>query len=198
MRARILEIHRSPAIHPTERDAVLAATRAWLERAVIGLGLCPFAAPVIRGGLLRLEVSEARAPGEVLEALCRELLMLADQEPAACETTLLVHPWALTDFSEFNEFLAECDTAVAHLGLEGVLQVASFHPQYQFAGTAPDDIGNCTNRSPYPMLHLLREDSITAAVEAGADPEEITRANIRTLELLGPGGWARLWRADGG
>jgi hypothetical protein len=191
---RILEIPGSLPIESTERDAVLAATRRWLERAVVGLGLCPFAAPVIRSGRLRLEVCEARAPGEVLEALCRELLLLAELAPAECETTLLVHPWALTDFAEFNEFLADCDAAVAGLGLEGTLQVASFHPQYQFAGTRPDDVGNCTNRSPYPTLHLLREDSIAEAVDAGADADAICDANVRALQLLGPGGWARLWR----
>ncbi len=128
--------------------------------------------------------------------MCRELLLLADTEPAECETTLLVHPWALTDFIAFNEFLADCERAVAGLGLEGTLQVASFHPQYQFAGTQPEDIGNCTNRSPYPTLHLLREDSISAALDACADPDEITRANIRTLEKLGREGWARLWPGD--
>jgi hypothetical protein len=150
---------------------------------------------VIRGGRLRIAVSAARAPGEVLEDLCRELLWLADREPGECETTLLVHPWALADFAEFNEFLGDCDRAVAGLGLEGILQVASFHPRYQFAGTHPDDISNCTNRSPYPMLHLLREDSIAEAVEAGADAEAICSANIQRLEALGAEGWARLWRA---
>ena len=142
-------------------------------------------------------VSAARVPGELLEDLCRELAWLADREPAECETTLLVHPQALTDFIEFNEFLDDCDRAVAGLGLEGILQVASFHPDYQFAGTAPDDIGNCTNRSPYPTLHLLREDSISAVVEAGADAEAICSANIRTLEALGFEGWTGLWRSPG-
>ena len=181
-------------IDTLQADAVLAATRLWLDRAVVGLGLCPFAAPVIRAGRLRIELSAARAPGELLEELCRELLWLADRDPQECETTLLVHPGALTDFAEFNEFLGDFDRALAGLGLEGILQVASFHPRYQFAGTAPDDIGNCTNRSPYPMLHLLREDSITAAVDAGADADAICSANVRTLETLGAAGWAALWR----
>ena len=171
---------------------MLAATRRWLDLAVIGLGLCPFASPVIRGNRLRLEVSAARAPGEVLEALCREALLLADARPADCETTLLVHPLALGDFLEFNEFLGECEQAIAGLGLEGVIQVASFHPHYRFADAGPDDVANCTNRSPYPTLHLLREDSITAAVEACEDPDEIYRANIRNLERLGADGWARI------
>lgn len=176
-----------------EIDAVVAATSCWLEKSVIGLGLCPFAAPVVRAGRLRMRVSDARSAGHVLEDLCRELTWLADQDPTVCETTLLIHPWALGNFPEFNEFLADCEAAVAALGLEGVLQVASFHPLYQFAGTSADDVSNCTNRSPYPTLHVLREASIAQAVDGLADPGKIYRDNIHTLEALGPDGWAALW-----
>ena len=190
---RILENPRRAVIAQAEIDAVLAATSCWLEKSVIGLGLCPFAAPVVRAGRLRLRVSEGRSAGQVLKDLCRELMWLADQDAAVCETTLLIHPWALGDFLEFNEFLADCERAVASLGLEGVLQVASFHPQYQFAGTSPDDVTNCTNRSPYPTLHVLRESSIAQAVDGLADPGKIYRDNIHTLEVLGPDGWAALW-----
>ena len=129
----------------------------------------------------------------MLEGLRSQLAGLASAKPADCETTLLIHPWVLADFMEFNDFLAVCDEAVSDLGLEGVLQVASFHPQYQFAGTQPEDIENYSNRSPYPMLHLLREDSVERAVAAVGDTEEIYRRNIRTLRALGHAGWKRLW-----
>ena len=100
----------------------------------------------------------------------------------------------LTDFIEFNDFLEVCEAAVADLDLEGELQVASFHPQYQFAGTAPSDIENFTNRSPYPTLHLLREASVERALAAIADPAEIYRRNVRTLRALGLAGWQALWK----
>ena len=160
---------------------------------MIGLNLCPFAENPYRGNRVRFCVSEQRSAAGLLDELRSELAGLASAEPADCETTLLIHPWVLADFLEFNDFLAVCDEAVGELGLEGVLQVASFHPQYQFAGTQPEDIQNYTNRSPYPMLHLLREDSVERAVEAVGDTEEIYRRNIRTLRALGHAGWKRLW-----
>jgi uncharacterized protein len=148
----------------------------------------------VRDGRLRLRVSDARTPGGLLEDLGLQLRELSGTDPAECETTLLIHPWVLTDFYDFNEFLVECDRTLASLDLDGIIQIASFHPQYQFAGTTPEDIGNYTNRSPYPTLQLLREDSVARATASLADPGEIYRANIRTLEALGPEGWARLWR----
>jgi hypothetical protein len=123
-----------------------------------------------------------------------ELTKLASADPNDCETTLLIHPWVLADFVEYNDFLEVCDAAVAELDLEGELQVASFHPQYQFAGSQPDDIENYTNRSPFPMLHILREASVERAIAAVGDTEEISRRNIRTLRALGHAGWRRLWR----
>jgi uncharacterized protein len=122
------------------------------------------------------------------------LQALAAADPKDRETTLLIHPWVLADFIEYNDFLEVCEATVAELDLEGELQVASFHPQYQFAESQPDDIENYTNRSPYPMLHLLREASVERAVEAVGDGEEIYRRNIRTLRALGHAGWQRLWR----
>lgn len=113
----------------------------------------------------------------------------------SCETTLLIHPWVLNDFVEFNDFLQICDQTVADLDLEGELQVASFHPQYQFAGTQPDDIENYTNRSPYPILHLLHEASIESALAGVADPDAIYQKNILTLRKLGRAGWDALWSA---
>jgi uncharacterized protein len=160
---------------------------------VIGLNLCPFAENPYRSERVRFHVSEQRSAAGLLEDLRSELTRLALAEPANCETTLLIHPWVLADFVEYNDFLGICDEVVLGLDLEGVLQVASFHPQYQFAGTQPDDIENYTNRSPYPMLHLLREGSVERAIEAVGDTEEIYRRNIRTLRALGHAGWKRLW-----
>jgi hypothetical protein len=175
-------------------DEIISATRRWLEKSVIGLNLCPFAENPYRGGRVRFTVSEQRSAAGLLEDLRSELQALAAADPKDLETTLLIHPWVLADFMEYNDFLEVCDSVVAELNLEGELQVASFHPQYQFAESQPDDIENYTNRSPYPMLHLLREASVERAVAAVGDTEEIYRRNIRTLRALGHTGWQRLWR----
>ena len=132
----------------------------------------------------------------MLEDLATELQHLVASPPEEVETTLLVHPQVLQDFHDFNDFLEIADEALRIWGLEGEIQIASFHPQYQFAGTDPDDIGNATNRSPYPMLHLLREQSIARAVDAFGDTRSISAANLETLEKLGPAGLAVLRRAD--
>jgi hypothetical protein len=179
---------------PIEHDEIIADTRRWLERAVIGLNLCPFAEGPYRGGRVRFAVSEQRSAAGLLEDLRGELQRLQAVDASECETVLLIHPWVLNDFVEYNEFLEVCDAAVADLQLEGELQVASFHPQYQFADTQPEDIGNYTNRSPYPMLHLLRESSVERAVDAAGDTDEIYLKNIRTLRRLGHAGWQALWR----
>jgi hypothetical protein len=176
-------------------DEAIAATRAWLRRAVIGLNLCPFAKAVEVRGQIRYVVSEAAEPDALLETLCRELALLAEADPDRIDTTLLIHPHVLCDFLDYNDFLDLADVAVAQLGYTGVLQVASFHPHYRFAGSAPDDIGNASNRSPYPLLHLLREASVARAVEAFPEAEAIYAANLRTLEALGAAGWARLQAA---
>lgn len=169
-----------------------AHTRAWVERAVIGLNLCPFArAPFAKGRVRIVETAASDTPA-LLARLEEELQRLAAGDPAAVETTLLVHPHVLSDFADYNDFLDEADTTVAALGLEGVIQVASFHPDYCFAGSTPDDIANATNRSPYPMLHLLRESSIDEAVEAMPDTESICAANIETMRSLGEEGWEEL------
>lgn len=147
-----------------------------------------------RGGRVRFRVSEQRSASALLEELRVELTALQASDPEDCETTLLIHPWVLADFIEYNDFLDVCDTTLAELGLEGELQVASFHPQYQFAGTGSQDIENYTNRSPYPMLQVLREASIERAIAAVPDTDEIYRRNIRTLRDLGLDGWRRLWR----
>jgi hypothetical protein len=177
-------------------DPFIVETRAWVERVVIGLKLCPFApAPALKG-LIRYATSEVETPEALLEDLATELQHLVASPPEEVETTLLVHPQVLQDFHDFNDFLEIADEALRIWGLEGEIQIASFHPQYQFAGTDPDDIGNATNRSPYPMLHLLREQSIARAVDAFGDTRSISAANLETLEKLGPAGLAALRRAD--
>ncbi len=174
--------------------SVIEETRRWVEKAVIGLGLCPFADAVYRSGGVRFHVSEQRSAAGLLQELRSELNFLQASDPRICETTLLIHPWVLTDFIEFNDFLQLCDATVADLDLEGELQVASFHPQYQFAGTQPQDIENHTNRSPFPTLHLLREASVERALAAVPDPDSIYRNNIRRLRELGYAGWQALWK----
>ena len=170
----------------------IAATRRWLERAVIGLNLCPFAKAVYVRDQVRFVLSTATTP-EALEAdLARELQALAAVDPAVTDTTLIVHPHVLQDFDAYNDFLDVADAAIARLGLEGELQVASFQPDYRFAGTSPDDVENCTTRSPYPMLHLLRESSVERAVAAFPDPDAIVSRNLQTLRRLGVDGWRRV------
>lgn len=171
---------------------MLAETRAWLERAVIGLNLCPFAGAVHASGRIRWVVSSARDSDALLAELCDELDALAAADPARTDTTLLIHPWVLRDFDAYVDFLAVAETAVEQLGHAGVLQVASFHPHYCFADAQPQDISNATNRSPWPMLHLLREASIEKALATFPDPDAIYQANIETLRRLGDTGWASL------
>ncbi len=168
-------------------------TRHWLEAAVIGLNLCPFAKSVHGKGQIRWVLSEARDSGALLADLVRELHFLAAADPQAVDTTLLVHPQVLTDFLDFNDFLDVADAALVELGLDGTLQVASFHPQYQFADSAPGDIGNHTNRSPHPTLHLLREASIERAVASVPDAASIYERNVETLQRLGHAGWRALF-----
>lgn len=173
-------------------DDVITATRHWLERAVIGLNLCPFAKAVLAKGQVRFVASQARDTDALLEDLAAEMTLLRDTNAGEIETTLLIHPDVLQDFHDYNEFLDVADAALEALGLDGVLQVASFHPNYQFAGTAAQDASNCTNRSPYPILHLLREDSVAQAVEAFPDPDAIIERNIATMERLGVEGYRKL------
>ena len=170
----------------------IVATRRWLERAVIGLNLCPFAKAVVAKGQVRYVLSAAATPEALLEELAYELVRLQQTEPEQVDTTLLIHPQVLTDFLDYNDFLDTADAAVEALELEGEIQVASFHPDYQFADTAYDDVGNCSNRSPYPMLHLLREASVERAVAAFPDPDAIVERNLQTLEKLGIEGWRKL------
>ncbi|MGN6328556.1 MAG: DUF1415 domain-containing protein [Rhodanobacter sp.] len=172
----------------------IADTTRWVERAVVGLNLCPFARAPLVQGKLRLRVSHARDTDALLDDLCGELQSLNALAPDECETGLLIHPFVLNDFLDYNDFLDVADAAVQTLGLEGIWQVASFHPRYQFADTSPDDIANFSNRSPWPTLHLLREASVERAMALMSDTDAIYRNNIATLERLGHTGWQALWR----
>ncbi len=177
--------------------AVVHATRRWLEAAVLGLNLCPFARVPAREGRIRIIRSEAEDVDALLVDLQAELERLRDADPAQLETTLLVHPQVLGDFLDFNDFLEVAEALLRALDLEGEIQIASFHPDFRFAEAPPDDIANATNRSPYPTLHLLREDSIEQALEQVADPDAIYQRNIETLRKLGQSGWDELaaaWR----
>ena len=167
-------------------------TQHWLEQAVIGLNLCPFAKAVHTKGQIRWVHSPATEVQALMADLVHELQLLAAADPDAIDTTLLVHPQVLVDFLDYNDFLDLADAALEELGLQGVLQIASCHPQYQFEGTAPDDAENRSNRSPHPTLHLLREDSVERAVAAFPEAESIYERNIETLRALGPEGWAKL------
>ena len=175
-----------------DTQEIIESTRRWLERAVIGLNLCPFALTPWRQDRIRFQTSLATNPEQLAEDLVEELLGLQARDPAEYETSLLIHPGALNDFLDYNDFLDLADQLLEELDLDGVIQIASFHPDYQFAGSAPDDPANCTNRSPYPMLHLLREDSIAAATEPLSDPNLIYERNIQTLRKLGLDGWRTL------
>ena len=170
-----------------ERDV-----RHWLERAVIGLNLCPFAKAVYAKQQVRIVVSDATTERALLEQLGEEMALLRDTPAEGIDTTLLVHPQVLRDFLDYNDFLDDADALLEAMELDGVLQVASFHPHYQFAGTQADDAENLTNRAPHPILHLLREDSVDRAVAAFAEPDAIIERNLATMRELGAVGFREL------
>jgi hypothetical protein len=171
---------------------IIRASQIWLEQAVIGLNLCPFAKSVHIKNQICYIVSQAQDATSLLKDLVIALQRLNEANPTIIDTTLLIHPWALEDFLDYNDFLGDAEAALEALELTGVIQIASFHPQYQFAGTAADDITNCTNRSPFPMLHLLREDSLDQAIAAMPDADRIVERNIATMEQLGTIGWQQI------
>jgi len=164
--------------------AIVDATRSWLEKVVIGLNLCPFAKAVHAAGQIRYRVSAATTPEGLVKDLAEELILLSETDAATIDTTLLIHPQVLTDFLDYNDFAGVIDAAVSKLGLYRIIQVATFHPQYQFADTAPDDVTNRTNRSPYPTLHLLREASVERALESYPDADQIPARNMETMRRL--------------
>lgn len=171
-----------------EPDTVIAQTRRWIEEVVIGWNLCPFARKPFSAGRIRFTVTPATEPEELREILSQELRLLAETPLEQIETTLLIHPSALSDFLDYNDFAGDAEELLSELDLDGVIQIATFHPDYRFAGTAPDAVENYTNRSPYPMLHLLREASITAVADDPEFLEKIPERNIETLRRLGKNG----------
>ena len=173
-------------------EQIIATTSAWVDKAVIGMNLCPFAKAVQMRQQIRYVVSRATTPQALYEDLCRELVFLNEADPQQTDTTLLIHPCVLNDFLDYNDFLDVADNTLEELALAGEIQIASFHPAYQFADTAADDVSNCTNRSPYPTLHLIRETSIERAVSAIPDAADIYKKNIAVMETLGQEGWQRL------
>jgi hypothetical protein len=181
-----------------DRQAVIDTTRRWISSVVIGLNLCPFARRVFDAGTLRYVVSDAEDQATLLGALAGELGALASSPMPSVETTLLIHPRALRDFLDYNDFLGLAERLIEDLGLLGILQVASFHPGYRFARTQPGAVENYTNRSPYPMLHLLREESVAAVAGDPAGLLEIPRRNVETLRRLGREKILERLRAAGG
>jgi uncharacterized protein len=179
----------TPCAPKESPEDVIAATRNWLAKAVIGLQLCPFAGGPFAREQIRYRVSEQRSTEGLAQELAEELRHLHAADPQVCETSLLIHPHALTDFGDYNQFLDAADATVVALDLGGELQIASFHPRYQFAGSAPNDVQNNSNRSPYPMLHLLREASVARAVATYRGVSEISSRNMVTLLALGEAGW---------
>jgi hypothetical protein len=177
-------------------EAVARAMERWLERAVIGLNLCPFARAPYAKRQIRFAVTGATTADELLAELEHELQGLVAADPARCETTLLIHPHAMTDFLDFHFFQAEAQALLERLELSGTLQLALFHPQFEFAGSAADDIANYTNRAPFPVLHLLREASIETALRSVPEAAGIYERNIQTLQALGHAGWRRLWSEE--
>ncbi len=171
---------------------IIADTHRWLQRAVIGLNLCPFAKSVDVKGQVHYAVSHAIGFKDILEDLSEELQGLVEADASVRDTTLLILAEGLRDFLEFNAFLGQADRLLVKKGYSGIFQIASLHPEYQFSDASADDIGNFTNRSPYPTLHLLREESVDRAVRAFPHAQAIFETNKRTMERLGPAGWAAL------
>ena len=175
----------------TEKQ-IIAYTSAWVEQVVIGLNLCPFAKPVHTKGQIDYFLSHARDETTLAADLRLAMQRLIASTPDSMDTCLLIHPWVLSDFFDYNNFLNIADEILDELELIGVLQIASFHPHYQFAGTTEDDVTNCTNRSPFPRLHLLREESLDKATAALPDANVIVDRNLNTMITLGHEGWNRL------
>ena len=176
-----------------QEQQIIDVTRRWVERFVVAMNLCPFARRELERGCLRFSVTDAGDELQLLQVLQDELdLMNADSD---IETTLLIHPSVLQNFGDYNQFLGDCEQLLRALDLEGVFQIASFHPQYQFAGSEPGDAENFSNRSPYPMLHILRESSVASAVDSYPDVDQVPQRNIAYLNDQGAEQLTSLWRS---
>jgi hypothetical protein len=181
-----------PAADTLTEKQIIALTSAWVEHVVIGLNLCPFAKPVFTKGQINYFLSRARDEATLAADLMQSMQELIATSPDNTDTCLLIHPWVLSDFFDYNNFLDIADRILDELHFIGILQIASFHPNYQFAGTTEDDVTNCTNRSPFPMLHLLREESLDKATDALPDANVIVDRNLETMTSLGREGWNQL------
>jgi hypothetical protein len=181
-----------PSADTLTEKQIIALPSTWIEKVVIGLNLCPFAKPVHTKGQIHYLLSQARDESALTTDLRYSMQNLIAASSDSMDTCLLIHPWVLSDFFDYNNFLNIADEILDELDLIGVLQVASFHPRYQFAGTSEDDVTNCTNRSPFPMLHLLREESLDKATDALPDANVIVNRNLETMTSLGHEGWNKL------
>ena len=170
---------------PLDAATAIAHTRCWIQRSVIAYNLCPFARKPYEGELVRYVVSDAEEPEQLLADLQQELEHLRNTDLDVLETTVLIHPWVLQDFLDYNDFLDIVDALLEQEGYAEEFQIASLHPDYQFAGTQVDDAENYTNRSPYPVLHLLRIDGVARAIAGYAQPERIPERNIAQMERVG-------------
>lgn len=171
---------------------IISDTTIWLEKAVIGLNLCPFAkAPYVKKQI-RIAISHAKHLDGFLEDLDREIQTLLHTPTSELETTLLIHPELFDDFLIFNDMLDNAESALTDHAADGIIQIAPFHPQFQFDNTPAEDITNYTNRSPYPTLHLIREDSIDKAIHAFTDTAVIFERNMTLLRNMGQDGWNQL------
>ena len=179
-------------MNQSDTTRIIQVTQAWLQHAVIGLNLCPFAKSVYVKNQIEYQVSTTSDENILLDELKLALIKLTETPASTTDTSLLIHPYVLHDFLDYNDFLYQADDLLHDLKLDGVLQIASFHPDYQFADENKEDMSHCTNRSPYPMLHLLREDSLDQAISAKPEWEEIVANNIATMNNLGQKGWEEL------
>lgn len=174
-----------------KNEPIITAVRQWVESFVVAMNLCPFAKRELLKERVRFVSTPAASEEALLVALQEELLLM--EADAAIETTLLIHAQVLQDFYDFNDFLDIADRLLVQMGLDGVYQIASFHPDYQFGGTQPDDAENYTNRSPYPVLHILREDSLEHAIAGYPDVDDIPERNIALMNELGRDKLQALW-----
>jgi hypothetical protein len=186
--ARVL----NPYADAREADEIELVARRWVEKIVIGLNLCPFAKAVHAKKQICYVVTAAIQPDDLLAELEHQIDVLVNADPAEVDTTLLIHPLAMLDFIDYHFFVGEADAALKRLEVQGVLQIAGFHPDFCFARSEPSDLANYTNRSPHPMLHLLRESSVERAVAAFPDAADIFAGNIERLRSLGLEGLRKL------
>jgi hypothetical protein len=166
-------------------EEIVALSRQWVETIVVGLNLCPFAAPVVRNDTLRYAVTDAESMEALASNFLQELNLIQEKDEKEIATTLVIMPRAVADFYDYLDLLAYFEDLLAKSGLAGVFQLASFHPAYLFAGVEPDDLSHWTNRSPFPMIHIIREGQMSRVLRHYDNPEEIPERNIKLLRELG-------------